>query len=499
MASKEEPVLQDEGCCFKVRIPDWPYEKWELIDNTEGQVNIKASPMHKIPVSVGPVFDSFLKSFANQLDIYNNQKSCQILHEITTMLQDSLDELGKSYKCFEKCQLVQAGSVAEKTKIEAPDEFDFLVIMEYFANTEYFQTVVTKDAVRIYVKDPSALDHLPFECEVHADTTDFIDVALRSKFMELFINTFDSRLLPGWHRGSTEEKRPCDSSIASTLHLTHDNFGLDVDIDLCLCLPIRADDFKGALSIPDDVNPNFNDYLTIQALMFTYISVIMEQSPLELFAILGKTDAFHQAISTRITAPQLELSYFKSLPPEDGRIKAYCTAKCILSAFLPELSKIFQCKRCCHKLVRSYHIKNILLFMFKNYKEDIHWTDKMIPVRVLEIFSILRQCMIIDDESSYDAAVSTHCFPGTLYIENVTNLSPYTQQGGKFFFSPDSHKPMYELSSSPVFEQHLLTGSAEADSLLHGWFEKLNRKPWNSRQLLLDLINLLNSLNELVY
>lgn len=99
--------------------------------------------MHKIPVSVGPVFDSFLKSFANQLDIYNNQKSCQILHEITTMLQDSLDELGKSYKCFEKCQLVQAGSVAEKTKIEAPDEFDFLVIMEYFANTEYFQTVVT--------------------------------------------------------------------------------------------------------------------------------------------------------------------------------------------------------------------------------------------------------------------------------------------------------------------------------------------------------------------
>lgn len=55
--------------------------------------------------------------------------------------------------------------------------------------------------------------------------------------------------------------------------------------------------------------------------------------------------------------------------------------------------------------------------MFKNYKEDIHWTDKMIPVRVLEIFFVLRQCMIIDDESSYDAAVSTHCFPGTLYID----------------------------------------------------------------------------------
>lgn len=503
MASKKEPVLQHEGGCFKVRIPAWPYEKWELTDNTEGLTNIKASPMHEIPVSVGPVFDSFLQSFSNQLDIHNNQNSCQILHEITTMLQDSLDELGKSYKCFEKCQLVQAGSVAEKTKIEAPDEFDFLVIMEYFANREYFQTVVRKDAVRIYVKDPSVVDLLPFECEVHAETTDFLDIALRSKFMELFINTFDSRLLPGWHRSrvTTEEKRPCASSIASTLHLTHDKFDLDVDVDICLCLPIGADDFKGALSIPDDAHPNLKDYLTIQALLFSYISDVMDKLPLELFAILGNTDASHQAITTRITAPQQELSYFKSLPPGDGRIKVYCTAKCILSAFLPALSKIFGCKRCCHKLVRSYHIKNIILFMFKNYKEDTHWTDKMIPVRVLEIFFILRQCMIIDDESSYDAAVSTCCFPGTLYIENVTNLSSTykSQQGGKFFFSPDSHKPMYELSSSPVFELHLLTGNAEADSLLKEWFEKLNSKPWNSRQLLLDLINFLNTLNELVF
>ena len=89
-------------------------------------------------------------------------------------------------------------------------------------------------------------------------------------------------------------------------------------------------------------------------------------------------------------------------------------------------------------------------------------------------------------------------FPGTVYIENVTNLSPYkSQQGGKFFFSPDSHKPMYELSSSPVFEQHLSTGNAEGDSLLKEWFEKLNSKQWNSRQLLLDLINFLNTLNEL--
>lgn len=43
----------------------------------------------------------------------------------------------------------------------------------------------------------------------------------------------------------------------------YDNFGLDVDIDLCFCLLIRVDDFKGVLFILDDVNLNFNDYFII--------------------------------------------------------------------------------------------------------------------------------------------------------------------------------------------------------------------------------------------
>lgn len=501
MASKKEPESQKEGYRFNVRIPDWPYEKWESLDSAKEDTDIKASPMHKIPVSVGPVFDSFLQSFSPQLDIHNEQKSFQILHEITTMLKDSLHELGKSYKCFGKCQLVQAGSVAEKTKIAAFDEFDFLIVLEYFANTEYFQTVVREKLVRIYVKDPTVVDLLQTECGVHAGKINFLDFSLRSKFMETFIKIFDSRLLPGWKRVTTDKEIICGSGIASTLHLRSDKFGLDVDIDLCLCVPIWADDFKGALSIPNDASPHFTDYLSMQALLFRYISNIMEQSPLELYAILGKEDSMFQAISSRITAPHLELSSFQSLSPEDGRIKAYCFAKCVLSAFLPKLSRIFGCKRCCHRLVRSYHIKNILLFMFKNYKEDSHWSNSMVPVRVLEIFFILRECMISDEESSYDAAVSMHCFPGTLYIQNVTNLSPYynSDQGGKFFFIPDSHKPYYELSSSPVFESYLLTGNEEADNLLIEWFEKLNNKPWNSRQLLLDLINFLNRFNETVY
>ena len=502
MASKnEEPELQKEGHRFNVRIPDWPYEKWKLIESNKEDTDIKASPMHKIPVAVGPVFESLLQSFSPQLEIHNEQKSLQILHEITIMLKDSLHELGKSYKCFEEYRLVQAGSVAEKTKIAAFDEFDFLIVLDYFANPEYFQTVVMMDFVRIYVKDSTIVDLLPTECKLHSGTIHFLDFSLRSKFMQMFIKIFDSRLLPGWKRATTDEEIICGSGIASTLHLTCDKFCLDVDVDLCLCVPIRADDFKGALSIPNDANPHLNDFRSIQALLFGYISNIMELSPLELYAILGNKDPAFQAISSRITAPHLELSPFQSLSPEDGRIKTYCIAKCIMSAFLPKLSKIFGCKRCCHRLVRSYHIKNILLFMLKNYKEDSHWSNSMVPVRVLEIFFILKECMISNDESCYDAAVSKHCFPGTLYVENVTNLSPYydSEEVGKFFFTPNSHKPFYELSSSPAFESHLLTGNKEADNLLREWFEKLNDKPWNSRQLLLDLFNFLNTLNETVY
>ena len=140
--------------------------------------------------------------------------------------------------------------------------------------------------------------------------------------------------------------------------------------------------------------------------------------------------------------------------------------------------------------------------MLNNYKEDIHWRKGKVPLRVLEIFSILEQC-IIDKESSYDAAVSVYCFPGTVYLDNVTNLSPYynynnySEGGDKYFFTPDSRKPMYELSSSPVYEPHLATGNDEADGLLKEWFQKLNNKPWNSKQLLLNLFNLLKKINEI--
>lgn len=80
--------------------------------------------------------------------------------------------------------------------------------------------------------------------------------------------------------------------------------------------------------------------------------------------------------------------------------------------------------------------------------------------------------MINDDESSYDASVSKFCMPGTLYVQNVSNISQYCNREGehKYVFTPDSHKAMYELSSSPVYEQHLLTGNDTGDTLLNEWF-----------------------------
>ena len=279
--------------------------------------------MHNIPATVGPVFPSFLNIFSHQLDIYNNCTSTELLNQVTTMLNDSLCELGKAYKCFEKCQLVQAGSVAEKTKIEAQDEFDFLVVMEYFADEEYFQTIVGKDMIRIFVKDPAVMDSLPIECQNSGtiEFLDFLDVALRSKFMELFIEIFDGSLPSGWRRVTTKDKTPCGSGIASTLHLVCEKFNLNIDIDLCLCIPIKASDFKWALTIPEDANPQFGDYVESQTLLFRYINNIMEQSSPELFAILGEPNHFFQPVYARTTAPYLELSYFQSFSPDDGRIK----------------------------------------------------------------------------------------------------------------------------------------------------------------------------------
>lgn len=135
--------LETEEQTLSVKIPHWPYEKWELTKMTTEETKREAEiagfvpPKHSIPTVVGPIFDKFLQCFSQQLGIHNNSTNSEVLNEITTMLKESLDELGRSYECFEKYQLVQAGSVAEKTKIEAPDEFDFLIVLDYFATRIY--------------------------------------------------------------------------------------------------------------------------------------------------------------------------------------------------------------------------------------------------------------------------------------------------------------------------------------------------------------------------
>lgn len=492
-----------ESSHVDVRVPRWPYDKWKLSENTAEGDTERRSPKHSKPTMAGPVFVKFLELFSNQLDVLTTSESKEILNDITTLLRKSLEELGKCHKCFEQCRLIQAGSVAEKTKVGEPNEFDFLIVLDYFSNKELFKVEVRKNDFKIYVKQPANVDDLPFiMCDaLTPEDVGCIDNSLRSQFMEMLLQIIDKYLPSEWRRVKVENEVICCSGIACTLHLVSEKFNLNVDVDLCPCLQIDVDDFEGALVMPEDISPLIVPYFSEQVLFFGYIKDILEITKLELFAILGKRSFSPDAISTRITAPLLELSCFPPYGAEDGHLKTYCITKCILSGFLPRQTNVFGCKYCCHKLIRSYHVKNIFFYMLKNYEEDIYWQDDKVPLRVLEIFLILRQCMDLrDEESSNDAAISTFCLPGTLYLENVTNSSPYyaVENGSEFFFTPDSHKPMYQLSSSPVFEEYLTTGNDEADCALKEWFNTLNNKPWNSKQLLQDLITLLVRLNEIV-
>jgi hypothetical protein len=504
-SSSHASMLETQN--LKIRIPNWPYERWELIeinegDKVQGENNVeqnrseKKPPKHDIPEVVGPVFDMFLRCFSNsgQLEIFNASTSTEALEDITTMLRDSLEELSKSDKRFEKYRLIQAGSVAERTKIEAPNEFDFLIVIETFSNRELFKIDLKKDMFRIYARDPPSMDAI---CPTSSNF--IIDSSLRSQFMESFINIFDERLLIGWKRVITEESGSfCSSGIACTFHLVFEKLKLNVDVDLCLSLQVNAEEVTEALAVPEKVDKVLVEYFNDQLLLFGYIKKIIQHLPWELFAMIGNNESFSDSINTRLTVPMKELSFLLPYGPTDGRIKAYCIAKCIASFFFPKITTVSGCKRCCHTLVRSYHIKNILFYLYKNYVEDVHWESDKVALRVLEIFLVFRQCLIDDDDSCNAAAISKYCLPGTLYLEDVTNVSPYEDVQHRFLFIPDSPKPRYEISSSPIYKQFLATGNKEADGLLQAWFHKLNTKHWSLKELLRDLIDLLIKLNNIV-
>lgn len=275
---------------------------------------------------------------------------------------------------------------------------------------------------------------------------------------------------------------------------------LDIDIDICLCSPILPADIENTLKF------QISKLRDMEIKLFKYLQRRQEKAPNSLYAIIGSDElAFPGNMYTRIASPSLELDMLSNFGKLDGRIKAYCVAKCLVGMCLPKTTKIFGCKRCCHNLAPSYILKNILFFMINRHPSDDEWSQRELCRRVLELFNILRICVTLNTESNKGLrkSVSTFCTPGNIFLDDVSTFNPFipeqsrSDRYGDSLFTEDSHKPVYEISSSPVYVEEYKTNNAEFDQEFKKWFLQLNKEHWNSFALLEKLSFFLQSLSKI--
>lgn len=483
--------------------PRWPYEKWTIVKECEvadtevkNQEQLKEfKPVSHHHSSTG--LSTFLKVFDDDLRVFEGEASKVLRVELTTMIEDTVERLRKTHPIFQNCRLIPAGSVAEGTKIGLMDEFDYLLVLNIFSDRRLFETHFNRNFTLILTESSDYSKHivaaLPEMFEPSEVTNKLCLTNIRSVLVDIFMHDFLSNMFPGWTYW-TPEGEVCSSDIATTLHLTSQNYNIDIDVDLCLCIPVSKDDCIRAIKTSkDDKNATFFEYLNLLA--------DTTAKCLEIYAIVGSNvDVFHlKTTASRITIPMLESESFKQCDPGDGRVQTYRYVKCLARTFLPKRTQLFGCPRCCHSLVKSYDFKNIVLFMIKNHPEDEFWVPENVCCRLVEVFDLLQRCLPVDDPDRA-APISTCCTPGDVRIESIATYRQDTiasKEKSNLLYTPDSHKPVYGLGSTPEYSDSIKTDVSDIDSIVKTYFEHLKKDHWETFELVAKLCNTLTKLHSI--
>lgn len=504
--NRNEPQASNNVEKYEIITPEWPYDHWKTVKISDATKSITAGneqgiqiPRHlqSVPnIHGNSALKELLEKLSSQTSVLEDEKNARVHEDVKKLMKCFGKNLKAAGVLFEGCRLVEAGSVAEETKIGKSDEFDYILVLDVLSDrktfqlhlsNQYFKFSLNQGSQDLYEKLQSETPHL-----FHVDEDRvFLHYTMKNIILKSIMDVFDSSLFPGWKRFSTKIGDVCSSHIATTLHLFTETHNMDVDIDICMCFPISPNDLKSVAEKERATQTKENP-----STLFSYLHILNQVSPFELFAIIGDGEHAFCVSNTRITAPLLELSRFRYYGQCDGRVKTYKLAKCLVSNFLPKYTNVFGCKRCCHSLVKSYYLKNIILFMMKRYTEDSLWVEDKICTRVLEIFAILKQCIVGRQDEV--ASVSVCCLPGRLRLDDISTNNPFIKgepnKRSDVLFTPDSHKPLHEISSSPSYTEQLSIQSNGANQKIKEWFQHLNEEHWSMYKLIADFEGLLLSL-----
>lgn len=312
----------------------------------------------------------------------------QIVRDVRKMVGITYDLLEKKHKIFQDYSIIEMGSVSEGTKIGIPDEFDFMIELPHL---NYALEVLDPPLLslcdsenrRLRVKKRELFDDF---ADVDIDEEkdgDFLRNLLNTIQIEA-ANTLEENVLPNWKWLDTLPFYMSTLAQTQTLLFSGQTWDrLIVHIDICICFqPLHyqstmefnqdeLDKTRPGISTGDNKKAMNNpDYLIL------------------------RFDS-----QARWTRAVREKEIWRMYSSENGRKIVYRCMKMAVLKFLPR--KYNEGLLRIDALVPSYWIKTILFYLMTYYTEDILWNEEQLTLRFVEVFLILRKCLVDKNLSSY--------------------------------------------------------------------------------------------------
>ena len=509
-----------ESVCRRIAVngkPSWPYEEWKYDEcndaekDRECEFDIQSNnsakkqhvdgsdktspdedyendfePIHwwddlDAPVDKTVPLYRLLSQFEPELNCTTLKESKVIFNVLLEMMSKTAQELSAKYKVFEECYVLPVGSFMENIKIGKPDEFDFAVILPYFKNFDKLNSLYNKEH-KVLLNDPdfiSMANDIATNCSAQTLLQNF-QAALKHLWTLYMLDYIPE----GWNLPEDalhEDTSYIAPEIGETYHMSRQTDEFALDMDVCFWTPVSKstlEQMKTELKQADYLmNHCLNEDNTI-------------------YAVLGRDGNIDMSLNLMRFAMSLEeREKLNENGENSNRLKCYKLVKCIAKYFIPRLQKRYSCKRCHNSLVSSFCLKNIVLYMIENYPSNDMWTDDYLPNRVLEVFSILNQCVKVNC-----GIVSGYFTPymimlGSYFYKYNPGKQSLVETGNKRIDSEPLETPCFLPDGIEQFET-LFCHDHYSKAITQNYFKFLHQSEWSLPEVIDRLHEMLIALRE---
>ncbi|XP_057305811.1 uncharacterized protein LOC130644289 [Hydractinia symbiolongicarpus] len=282
-----------------------------------------------------------------------------IINSMLDFCKDVCRLLHERYPIFRDCYYLETGSVFEGLKTNCPDEFDFMIIVPEFANSN---VINFKPADEFQLLEYNIIDKSMFSLDQDGDSSFFtkIDGILEDMFLEI--------LPENWRISADTLGRTLTTSrIAHTLKLIYDgddykNFAIGVDF--CLSVPLKK-------------VPFWLDYSTLAG-----VQVIETSKPL-FYIIRDKNCRLSFSVYEKVIINQY---------PNDSKPK--CLLRLVKVLRNKFLSKIYDPNtRLMTSWMPSYWLKTVMYQMLCECTCESCWSEINIADAVINLFQKVYDCL----------------------------------------------------------------------------------------------------------